>query len=367
MRRQIFVVCLVSIAAMVASGVRAEVSIRELIDEAGLVEGPVAARDLKGWRKPEKMVVRDALGIAERLQAVYPETKIIGVGTSAAAAAEAAGADAVIGFCSDHIVAAARDLVWVQIFGAGSERCLAVDKVGNGDILLTNMQKMSSPVIGEHAVAMMMSLARGLVSYAKVMPSGAWERGLARSGGTTTLAGKTVLVAGLGGIGTAVARRAHGLRMQVIATRNSSRVAPDFVDYVGLSGELLELAARADVVVNALPLTPKTTKLFNRAFFDAVKPGALFINVGRGGSVVTDELVAALKDGRIGGAGLDVTEPEPLPADHELWQMNNVIITPHVAASGGERDRYGVLVEENVRRFIAGDKLLNVVDPEKGY
>jgi len=229
------------------------------------------------------------------------------------------------------------------------------------------MQKMSAPVIGEHAVAMMMSLARGLVPYAKVMPSGAWKRGLAQNGGTRTLAGKTALVVGLGGIGTAVARRAHGLRMHVIATRNSSRSGPDFVDYVGLSDELLELAARADVVINALPLTPKTTKLFDRAFFDAVKPGALFINVGRGRSVVTDELVAALTDGRIAGAGLDVTDPEPLPADHALWQMNNVIITPHVASAGGERVRHGVLAEENVRRFIAGDKLLNVVDPEKGY
>ncbi len=94
MRRQIFLVCLVSMAAMVASGVRAEVSIRELIDEAGLVEGPVAARDLKGWRKPKKMVVRDVLGIAECLQAIHPETTIIGVGTSAAAVAAAAGAAA---------------------------------------------------------------------------------------------------------------------------------------------------------------------------------------------------------------------------------------------------------------------------------
>ena len=367
MRRPVFLICLVSIAAITASGARAEVSIEELIDEANLAEGPVAARDLKGWRMPEKMVVRDVLGIAQRLQAAYPETQIIGVSTLAAAATQAADADAVIGFCNDDIVAAARDLVWIQIFSAGSERCLAVDKVGNGDILLTNMQKMSSPVIGEHAVAMMMSLARGLVPYAKLMRSGAWERGLARSGGTITLAGKTVLIAGLGGIGTAVARRAHGLRMQVIATRNSSRSGPDFVDYVGLSDELLELAARADVVVNALPLTAKTTNLFNRAFFDAVKPGALFINVGRGGSVVTEELVAALSDGRIGGAGLDVTAPEPLPADHALWQMNNVIITPHVAASGSERDHYGVLIEENVRRFVAGDKLLNVVDPAKGY
>lgn len=367
MSRHSPVICLILIAAVAACSAQAEVSIEELIGEAGLEEGPVAARDFKGWRKPEKIVVRDALDIAERLQAAYPATKIIGVSTSAAAAAQAMGADAIIGFCSDDIVAAADALVWIQIFSAGSESCLAIDDVGNGNILLTNMQKMSSPVIGEHAVAMMMSLARGLVPFAKVMPSGEWKPSLAKDGAMRSLTGRTVLVVGLGGIGTAVARRAHGLRMQVIATRNSSRSGPDFVDYVGLSGELLELAARADVVVNALPLTSKTENLFDRVFFDAVKRGALFVNVGRGGSVVTDELVAALADGRIGGAGLDVTEPEPLPADHALWQMDNVIITPHVAASASGWDRYRALVEENVRRFIAGDKLLNVVDPEKGY
>ena len=367
MRRYAFLIGLMAVTVVAAGAARAEVTIEQLIADAQLAEGPVAARELKGWRTPKKIVVRDVRGLAERLQADYPGTQIIGVDSSAGAVAQAAGADAIIGFCRDDIVAAADELVWIQIFSAGSERCLAVDKVGNGDILLTNMQKMSSPVIGEHAVAMMMSLTRGLVPYAKVMRDGAWERGMAESAGMTSLAGKTVLVVGLGGIGTAVARRAHGLGTYVIATRNSSRSGPDFVGYVGLSDELLTLAARADVVVNALPLTPKTTNLFDRAFFEAVKPGALFINVGRGGSVVTDELVAALKDGRIGGAGLDVTQPEPLPADHALWQMDNVIITPHVAGSGGERERHGVLVNENVRRFIAGDKLLNVVDPQKGY
>jgi phosphoglycerate dehydrogenase-like enzyme len=257
--------------------------------------------------------------------------------------------------------------LWIQIFAAGAEDCLAVDAVGSGEVLLTNMQKMSSPVIAEHAIAMMMSLARGLTPYAKAMPKGDWNDAMAERLGMTSLQGKTVLVVGLGGIGTAVARRADGLRMQVIATRNSSREGPDFVDYVGLADELFDLAAQADVVVNALPLTPATTNLFDKAFFDAVRPGALFINVARGGSVVTDELVAALRDGRIRGAGLDVTEPEPLPPEHALWQMDNVIITPHVAALGNERDHYPVLFEENLRRFIAGERLLNVVDPARGY
>jgi phosphoglycerate dehydrogenase-like enzyme len=122
------------------------------------------------------------------------------------------------------------------------------------------------------------------------------------------------------------------------------------------------------VIVNATPLTPATRGMFDARFFAAVKPGALFINIGRGESVVTDALVAALKSGRVGGAGLDVTDPEPLPARHPLWAMENVIITPHIATSSDFRnDRTLTLVAENVRRYIRGDKLLSVVDLKQGY
>ncbi|HEX5789479.1 MAG TPA: D-2-hydroxyacid dehydrogenase [Woeseiaceae bacterium] len=358
--------CLVVAAVLAINGAaKAEPAIDAIIDDAGLTEGPVPVRERDGWRAPRKIVVRDEYGLVERLRRAFPDVDIVGVSSSEQAAAAVRGADAVLGFCDARVLDRADRLVWVQIFSAGAEDCLAVDAVGSGDVLLTNMQKMASPVIGEHAVALMLALARGIVPYAKIMSAGDWDREPA--GEMLSLNGKTLLVAGLGGIGTAVARRADGLGMRVIATRNSSRSGPAFVDYVGLSGELLELAAQADVVVNALPLTPETTNLFGREFFDAVKPGALFINVARGGSVVTDELVAALEDGRIAGAGLDVTEPEPLPPGHQLWRMDNVIITPHVAGSGNERDHFPILFEENVRRFIAGDALLNVVDPELGY
>jgi phosphoglycerate dehydrogenase-like enzyme len=226
---------------------------------------------------------------------------------------------------------------------------------------------MASPVIGEHAVALMLSLTRGLVQQAKALPDADWDGSTGDRLGMISVDGKTVLVAGLGGIGRAAAKRAAGLGMRVIATRNSSRSGPDYVDYVGLSDELFGLAAQADVVINALPLTPETEGLFDAAFFDAVRPGVFFVNVARGKSVVTDDLVAALADGRVAGAGLDVTDPEPLPADSPLWQMPNVIITPHIAWYGNDRERRLTLVRENIRRFIAGDALLNVVDPERGY
>jgi phosphoglycerate dehydrogenase-like enzyme len=195
-----------------------------------------------------------------------------------------------------------------------------------------------------------------------------WDRSRAAGARFGELRGKSLLVVGLGGIGTEIAWRANSLGMLVTATRNSSREGPDFLDYVGLPEELPVLASQADVVVNALPLTDQTRGLFNRAFFDKMKPGAIFISVGRGASTDTDALIAALQSGKLFGAGLDVTDPEPLPADNPLWQMSNVIITPHVSASTpGSTQRTAIVAAENLRRYVDGGYLLNVVDMQAGY
>jgi phosphoglycerate dehydrogenase-like enzyme len=182
------------------------------------------------------------------------------------------------------------------------------------------------------------------------------------------LEGKTVLVVGLGGIGTEVAKRAHALGMRVIATRASGRNGPDYVSYVGLPDELLKLAAEADFVVNCTPLTPQTTGLFDQAFFRTLKPSAYFLNVGRGKSVVTSDLIAALSAGKLAGAGLDVVDPEPLPADNPLWRLPNVIITPHISANTSVSEQQRIaLLRENLRRYTAGEPLLAVVDVSHGY
>jgi phosphoglycerate dehydrogenase-like enzyme len=250
----------------------------------------------------------------------------------------------------------------------GVERCVGVPGLTERNIVLTNMQRTSGPPIAEHSIAMMLALARGLPQYARHQNQARWTEEDADQDGMREIGGRTLLVVGLGGIGTEVARRAHALGMRVIATRNSSREGPKFVAKVGLSGELHALAAEADVVVNATPLTPETTGIFDAAFFAAMKKGGYFINVGRGKSVVTDDLVAALKSGQVGGAGLDVTEPEPLPDGHPLWSLRNVIITPHVAAQSDiQNQRSWILVSENLRRYVAGEPLLNVVDIERGY
>lgn len=346
----------------------AEISIEELVRDAGLREGPIAVRDMSQWNGARKILItRVGEDDVALLQAQFPDTELIVAASSADALSKAADVDAIVGACNAELVNAARQLVWVQIFSAGAERCLAVPRVASGEILLTNMQKMSAPVIGEHAVAMALALARGLVGYAKDMRSGTLFASRREATGMVSLSSKTMLVVGLGGIGTEAARRGAALGMRVIGTRNSSRNGPDFVEYVGLSDELLELVGQADVIVNALPITPATRGLLDDEFFAAAKTGAIFINVGRGATVDSDALLAALRQGKLAAAGLDVTDPEPLPEDHPLWQLKNVIITPHVSGRGGERERHKVLLRENLRRYVAGEALLNVVDPERGY
>ena len=353
-----------------AGSAKTETATEQMIRERGLRESSVASRDLPGWQPSNKILV--SVLPWEKLsdyQAVAPGVEFIAVENVEEAVKHAPGAQAIIGMCSEEVFAAEPRLQWVQVYWAGVERCVVHEGIQKDNMLLTNGQKLGSPALAEHAIAMMMMLARGLDVYHTNQLKGSWKRntGLERSD-HMELAGGTVLVVGLGGIGTQVAKRAYGLGMHVIATRNSRREGPDYVEYVGLADELNELASRADVVINTAPLTDKTRAIFNTTFFDAMKPEAFFISVGRGGSTVTDDLVNALQQGSIAGAGLDVTDPEPLPEGHPLWSMPRVIISPHTAGRSDQTiNRLSLMVRENLRRYVAGEPMLSVVDVERGY
>jgi phosphoglycerate dehydrogenase-like enzyme len=352
----------------------------ELIHELALPESATALRELPGWRAPKRIIIAtgnpngtSANQQVDPLKAAAPGVEIVAVEDAEDLAKQVANADAIIGgdntVCDDRVLSAAgKRLRWVAIMSAGVESCLGKPALERPGLTVTNMRAVAGPVMAEHSIALMFALARSLqVSVGRQATGEGWNRNFAGSQ-PQSLDGKTVLVVGLGGIGTEVARRAHALGMKVIATRNSSRTGPDFVSYVGLSDELPTLITQADVVVSALPLIPATTNLFDAKMFARMKKTAFFINVGRGGSVVTDDLVSALNAGTIAGAGLDVTEPEPLPKDHALWKAKNIIITPHMSALSdlGQAARLAIL-REQVRRFGAGDKLLSVVDFKKGY
>jgi phosphoglycerate dehydrogenase-like enzyme len=361
-------VCTCPVVAAVGDDAPAA-AVGSLIERFGLEESATPVREQPGWRKPRRIVVWNPEPTDVRtLQAAAPGVELLLARDMAEAVALAKDADAVLGFCSAELLAAGPDIRWIQSYSAGVERCVAIPALRERGILLTNMQRVAGPVMAEHVMAMMLAFTRGLHFYIPERMAGRWTRQLPAPGRMVTLEGKTVLVVGLGGIGVEVAKRAHALGMRVIATRASGRDGPPFVSYVGLPGELLKLAAEADFVVNTAPLTPATQGLFDAKFFAAARQGAFFVNVGRGQSVVQSDLVAALRSGRLAGAGLDVTDPEPLPADSPLWQMQNVILTPHVSAASdlGDDARLAIAIE-NVRRYVAGGKMLSVVDVAKGY
>ncbi len=375
--------CLVTIAAAreaAAPAPEADPKTVELIHELALPESPTALRDQPGWKAPRRIVIATAnpngtpaKDQTDPLSAVAPGVEIVAVANTEELAKQVGNADAIIGgdsaVCDPKVFdGIGKRLRWVAIMSAGVEECLGKSALERPGLTVTNMRAVAGPVMAEHTIALMFALSRSLqVSIARQATGEGWNRNFAGSQ-PQALDGKTLLVVGLGGIGTEVARRAHALGMKVIATRNSSKAGPDYVSYVGLPDELPTLVTQADVVVSSLPLVPATTNLFDAKMFARMKKTAFFINVGRGGSVVTDDLVAALNSGTIAGAGLDVTEPEPLPKDHALWKAKNVIISPHMSALSdlGQAARLAIL-REQVRRFAAGDKLLSVVDFRKGY
>jgi len=343
----------------------------EIIKAMGLAEAPTALREGKGWKPPRKIVLT-GMGSLEELKAAAPGVEFVVVNSTEEMVQHAGDADAIGSgdnvVCDSRVLAAAKKLRWVAVYSAGVEECLGKAEVKKSGVVVTNMRAIAGPVMAEHSIALMYALSRSLqVSIGRQARGDGWGGGFAGSQ-PQSMTGKTLLVVGLGGIGLEVAERAHALGMKVIATRNSSREGPSFVSYVGLADELPKLIAEADVVVSALPLVPATTNLFDAKMFARMKKSAFFINVGRGGSVVSDDLAAALNSGTIAGAGLDVTAPEPLPKDHALWKAKNIIITPHMSAQSdlGQVTR-AMIYREQVRRFAAGDKLLSVVDFSKGY
>ena len=339
--------------------------LRELIERHGLREHSIATRDIKGWAKPKRiLVLTDTDERLAWMQKAVPDVELVKFEKLEEAVAQIDTFQAVIGACHPDLVAP--NIFWIQHYSAGIERCAAIPGVKEYVGVLTNNQKLQGPQIADHAIALMMALVRNLDVYARAEN---WQRDLGPDADEIwDIEGRTLLVVGLGGIGTDIARIGHGLGMKVIATRNSSRTGPDFVSYVGLADELLELAKQADVAINATPLTPSTTGIFNEAFFNALPNHAYFVTVGRGGSAVTDDLVAALENGEIAGAGLDVMDPEPLPDGHPLWTMPRVIITPHMAGASDKRDgKVALLVKENIRRYVAGEPLFSVVDIDRGY
>ena len=261
----------------------------------------------------------------------------------------------------------ATNLKWLHTPFAGVDSLLNSEVDFPKDVILTNSSGTYGIAISEYLLTITLMLMRRNLEYAKLQLQNTWKP----LGTVKCIYGSKICVVGLGDIGENYAKRCHHLGATVSGVvRTTRKTEPDFVEKLYTIDQLDEAIADADVVALCLPGTTETEGLFNDARLNAMKPGALILNVGRGTAIDTAALISALESGQIGGAGLDVTDPEPLPSNSTLWQMDNVIITPHVSGNYTLELTNDLIVEKFVKYiqdYIAGQEFERIVDKELGY
>ncbi|GMU93842.1 MAG: 2-hydroxyacid dehydrogenase [Candidatus Hydrogenedentota bacterium] len=300
------------------------------------------------------------------LRGQYPRIEFVTYNGLGDAVDRVADCDAFIGDPNDALLKAGVKLRWVQAFHAGVEHFIDAPSLRDRDVVVTNCKIIMGPQLADHVFALLLSLTRNMRFYTKGMDEEKWDRFSGMP--LLELRGKTMLIIGLGGAGTQTADRAKAFGMRVLAVDTKDMPYSHNVDYCGKPDELRKLLPEADVVASCVPLTDESRHVLGAEEFALMKDGALVINISRGGVIDTEALTAALEAGKLGGAGLDVTEPEPLPAGHPLWERPNVIITPHIAGFSDGRDlRIKEMIRENIARFAQGLPLKNVVNIREGY
>jgi phosphoglycerate dehydrogenase-like enzyme len=327
-----------------------------------------------------KLVIHPAVE-ADRLskiKAMAGSMAVVNAASEAEAIQAVSEADAFFGKITPAMLAAARRLRWVQTTTVSLEHYM-FPELEKHPCVLTNMRGLFSDVIADHVLGYVICFARNFHRYLRNQLEARWEPVGGEKERTTFAAGPgtvnaidkahlhlgdlTMGVVGLGSIGSEIARRALAFKMRVIAVDPAQTQAPLGVAVLEKVAWLPNLLAQSDVVVVAAPHTPQTYKMFRRPQFQQMKRSAYFINIGRGAIVDLADLTAALQAGEIAGAGLDVFEKEPLPPDHPLWKVENVILTPHVAGySPRIAERHLGVVLENIRRFVKGEELMNVAN-----
>ncbi len=300
----------------------------------------------------------------QQIQSVSPDLVIVEPKDEAARLAEMPDTDVLFGDFNRSLFDAAEQLKWVQVLGAGVDGLLFPEFV-ESDVVLLSAKGYVGPHLADQTWALILGLIRGV---GRAVRERTWENRWSIRDQTCELAGLTLGIVGLGGTGIDVAKRAQGFDMRVIAVDPEDIDAPSFVHEVWKMGRFYDLLAESDIVSICAPLTNETHGMFDDEAFRRMKPSALLINVTRGRIVDESSLLRALEEGLIGGAGLDVTPEEPLPQDSPLWDMPNVIVTPHVAGGSPHRDDRTVgLFCDNLERYLVGKPLLSVIDKRKGY
>lgn len=304
---------------------------------------------------------------AARLADSLPDFTVVAPESDEEASREIVDADAAFGWVPPGALAVAERLAWLQNPDAGPFEGYYYKELIEHPVTISNPRGIYFDYIGHHVMMLMLALSRGLPYYMAAQRERRWDRE-ARKSPLVNLPESTVLIYGVGGIGAEVARMCHAFGMRVIGVEPRPEHDLPFVE-MHPPEDLDSLLPSADFVVATTPVTPETEGVWNAGRFRLMKSTAYLINIGRGRTMKIDELADAIEDGEIAGCGLDVFEVEPLPSDHRLWGLENVILTPHIAVRDAENlpeRRYQVILE-NARRFLAGEPLMNVVDKENWY
>lgn len=302
---------------------------------------------------------------AAAITRLAPKIELVQCRTREEVSAAIANADVFFGAIDRETIRRGTQLKWIQHPAAGVEGQVAIPELLQSKIVLTNMQRVFAPVISETAIGLLLALARGFPTYVRQGDRKQWKS----APNLMEISNKTLGVIGFGGLGSETARRAHyGFGMRIIATDAKPLPKPHWVDELRDPGWQAELVKQSDAVVVAAPETKLTRGMVNEAFLKSMKKTAFLIAISRGTLYDGEAVTRALKEGWIAGAGLDVTPREPLPADDPLWTAPNTIITCHTSGYAPERrGRVMALFTENVRRYVNGLPLMNVVDRARGY
>ncbi len=306
----------------------------------------------------------------ERLRHDFPDLEVVQLETYERLNDEIANAGIVIGWSlRGEQIAAAKKLKWIHST-ATAVHALMSPELRSSDIIVTNARDVHGPVVAEHAMAMIFALAKRLPQAMRYQEQKHWAQQDLWDADVPPreLRDSTLCILGLGGIGRPLANLAKCIGMRVIGVREHAAKHVDNVDVIYGFHQLDEALKQADFVVLALPVTPKTDCLMNAERLALLKRTAYLVNVGRGVLIDEPALIGALRENSFAGAALDVTTREPLPSDSPLWEMDNVLITPHVAGLTDQMwERHYQTFAENLKRFQQNQPLLWVVDKQVGY
>jgi phosphoglycerate dehydrogenase-like enzyme len=302
------------------------------------------------------------------LQKEFPQVQFDSFMTAPDMAAAIADADAYVGMLTRDLFLAANQLKWIQSPSTGVDFYTAIPELVASNVRLTSARGVHTSCVAESTMAMILAITRGVVRAVKSQQKHQWAFFEIRSE-LVELTGSTFGIIGLGAIGRAIARRAHAFDAKVVAVDVAPLDKPDYVAELWGMDHLDDLLRNSDYVIVTVPKTPETLGLIGAKQIALMKRSAMLVGISRGGIIDESALVPALKENRIASAALDVVDPEPPPENSDLWDLENLLLCPHIAGSTQYADQHLLAIfRENLDRFVHGDfPLLNEVDKKAGY